>query len=235
MTHRLILIKKPWKKLIHKIEKSDAEVEAEKNRKMRGPHECKTCNKSFTCLSHLRNHEVVHSDERPYRCEVCDKGFRRKYDKNRHVALVHVQKGVEEKAAISNSEFSINNYLVDLLKKTVENQNQINEISELSDPDDPDEPETNTDLPSDDSSTQTSPMTQRETEDDSADSEPVDDSVDDSGDGRRVDNFDQLKTPFYCRHCPKSFPYLSHLRKHEVIHFDEKPFDCTKCSKSFRR
>ena len=45
----------------------------------------------------------------------------------------------------------------------------------------------------------------------------------------------KIEKQFYCSQCPKSFPYLSHLRKHQVIHFDEKPFNCDICNKSFRR
>ena len=59
--------------------------------------------------------KVVHSEDRPFRCEVCDKGFRRKYDKNRHVALVHVQKSTTPTTAAS--QFSLESYLIDMLQQ----------------------------------------------------------------------------------------------------------------------
>ena len=88
--------------------------------------ECEVCQKQFSCASHLRNHEVVHSEERPFKCEFCDKArvlfwfkelstyrdfdqkntlekaFRRKYDKNRHVALVHESESTVQSDDLSN-------------------------------------------------------------------------------------------------------------------------------------
>lgn len=37
-----------------------------------------------------------------------------------------------------------------------------------------------------------------------------------------------------CDVCNKSFPYLSKLARHKMIHEDVKNFSCTVCSKSFR-
>ena len=121
-----------------------------------------------------------------------------------------------------NSEFSINNYLVDLIQKSVKNENDQNiEITE-----EPDNEDGIVRSETDESSQSTSPTAinfkikfpdhpMTDCNNDEEQTEHVDDE-----DGRRVDN--ELRTPFYCRHCPKSFPYLSHLRKHEIIHFDEK-------------
>ena len=46
---------------------------------------CSFCDKTFACHSQVKNHEIVHSEEKPFVCEICNRGFRRKYDKNRHV------------------------------------------------------------------------------------------------------------------------------------------------------
>ena len=48
-------------------------------------NKCSFCDKTFACHSQVKNHEIVHSEEKPFVCEVCNRGFRRKYDKNRHV------------------------------------------------------------------------------------------------------------------------------------------------------
>ena len=41
------------------------------------PYVCLTCSKSFADKSALRNHIKLHTDERPHVCEICDKSFRR--------------------------------------------------------------------------------------------------------------------------------------------------------------
>ena len=38
-------------------------------------YKSKHCEKSFRAPSGLKLHSVVHSNERPYRCSQCDKGF----------------------------------------------------------------------------------------------------------------------------------------------------------------
>jgi hypothetical protein len=50
-------------------------------------HKCKNCDKCFTRSTTLREHERIHSSERPFLCETCSKGFVRLKDRNRHQAL----------------------------------------------------------------------------------------------------------------------------------------------------
>lgn len=38
-----------------------------------------------------------------------------------------------------------------------------------------------------------------------------------------------------CAQCSKVFSRATHLKRHMMIHSDERPFTCTKCDKSFRR
>lgn len=37
------------------------------------PFACDQCGKSFGDKNKLRNHKVLHSDERPYKCKLCPK------------------------------------------------------------------------------------------------------------------------------------------------------------------
>ena len=54
-------------------------------RNSRGEYPCNFCEKVFPCYSHMKKHEIVHSDQKPFKCDFCDKYFRRKYDCTRHM------------------------------------------------------------------------------------------------------------------------------------------------------
>ena len=41
------------------------------------PFSCATCGKAFNDRSALRNHTKLHTNERPYKCDICSKEFRR--------------------------------------------------------------------------------------------------------------------------------------------------------------
>jgi len=41
------------------------------------PFSCTTCGKAFNDRSALRNHNKLHTDERPFSCDICSKSFRR--------------------------------------------------------------------------------------------------------------------------------------------------------------
>ena len=120
--------------LIHKIqakEESRSYTPRQSNNNSAQQFECSTCNKQFSCLSHLRNHEVVHSEERPFQCIHCDKAFRRKYDMNRHIALVHGAGDSEDQLSIGNSADDLSNFRATLLQMILmANTGQTNETEE---------------------------------------------------------------------------------------------------------
>ena len=69
-----------WSSLTILAIRTGATGQADKQRKRRrkpgesdGPLECPTCHRHFGHQSRLVIHERVHSKQRPFRCDVCDK------------------------------------------------------------------------------------------------------------------------------------------------------------------
>ena len=48
---------------------------------------CSYCNKAFRDAFDVRQHERIHTGEKPYSCEICGKSFRRKRDEREHYKL----------------------------------------------------------------------------------------------------------------------------------------------------
>lgn len=39
-------------------------------------HQCKGCNRYFSSLKGLQQHVVIHTNEKPFVCDICEKAFR---------------------------------------------------------------------------------------------------------------------------------------------------------------
>ena len=47
---------------------------------------CDVCKKNFKTKSYLKVHKRIHSEDKPYKCEDCDKSFiKKKFIKTKHV------------------------------------------------------------------------------------------------------------------------------------------------------
>ena len=51
---------------------------------------CQFCDKKFSCLSHYKAHEPVHTGIKPYVCDLCNKRYSRKIEVERHIYRVHI-------------------------------------------------------------------------------------------------------------------------------------------------
>ena len=51
--------------------------------------QCSECSKSFNTVSHMKNHEFLHTNMRPYSCTICDDKFKRSHHLVTHLKTIH--------------------------------------------------------------------------------------------------------------------------------------------------
>lgn len=55
---------------------------------------CNLCDKRFTRLNHLQAHQSVHQTEKQFTCEWCGKSYMRRYNLDMHMRTHHKEKVV---------------------------------------------------------------------------------------------------------------------------------------------
>ncbi|XP_064461982.1 oocyte zinc finger protein XlCOF15-like [Ornithodoros turicata] len=54
-----------------------------------GKRRCRFCDYTSDHMGSIKRHEVTHTGEKPFVCQVCSKGFTRKMSLEKHVSAVH--------------------------------------------------------------------------------------------------------------------------------------------------
>ncbi|GFT16223.1 hypothetical protein NPIL_363521 [Nephila pilipes] len=76
-------------------------------KKPRKQHKCNFCPYITYNITHLRNHHVTHTGEKPHQCSICGKGFTQKINLRRHL-MTH------GKELMSQMNFTVNQQAVTL-------------------------------------------------------------------------------------------------------------------------
>nr|XP_037273129.1 zinc finger protein 135-like [Rhipicephalus microplus] len=142
------------------------------------PFKCNYCNKAFKQKCHLSRHLLIHTGERPFHCYLCPKDFRRKNNLLRHLAK-HSSKLVA----------------VWPPRPTTLSRPSRGKIPEA----------------------RGFALGFTRACDRFSESTPT---------GKR---------PHQCHHCSKAFRHMSHLTRHIRIHTGERPFECHICAMRFNQ
>ncbi|CAL8082248.1 unnamed protein product [Calicophoron daubneyi] len=71
------------------------------------PVPCPDCNKQFTSNENMKRHMLIHRDLKPYRCEVCNKSYRRTSERSRcrkyHRLVAQLKKNENMKSSSHNA------------------------------------------------------------------------------------------------------------------------------------
>ncbi|MCP9259257.1 hypothetical protein DINM_001405 [Dirofilaria immitis] len=151
------------------------------------PFKCETCGKGFISSSALTRHNPVHTGERPFKCDVCGKSFNQRGNLKSH-SLIHT--GVKP-------------YKCDVCGQSFNLQGNLNRHSLIH--------------------TGVKPYK----------CDVCGNSFNQRGDLNRHSLIHIGVKPHNCDVCGKSFNRRANLNKHSLIHIGVKPHNCDVCNKQF--
>ncbi|XP_029102943.1 zinc finger protein 134-like [Scleropages formosus] len=150
---------------------------------------CDKCPKSFSHAQHLKKHQVVHSGEKPYICHLCGKRFSNRSILKKHH---HVHSGEKPyECSHCGKSFSDSANL---------RNHQVFHFGEKS-----------------------------------YKCSQCEKSFFYQSALKKHQVVHSSEKPFGCDKCPKYFSHAEYLKQHQVVHSPEKQFVCSECSKSFSR
>lgn len=53
------------------------------------PFKCDICDKAFNRSFNVSQHRLIHTDEKPFKCDLCSQAFNKKSNLNRHRGIIH--------------------------------------------------------------------------------------------------------------------------------------------------
>lgn len=172
------------------------------------------CNKTFAKERYLKMHQKVHSEERPYKCTICNKTFRWRSNLTEH-QHIHDEKpfqcGVCKKEFTQLSDFR-NHQLIHSEERPVKCQCCDKSF------DDPRYLKIHYQIHSED--------------------RPYKCNICDKAFRWRSNltghmQIHSFHKPYRCEICMQGFTQISNYKNHQVLHSGEKPFKCPDCDKTF--
>uniref|UniRef100_A0AAQ5ZUS4 C2H2-type domain-containing protein n=1 Tax=Amphiprion ocellaris TaxID=80972 RepID=A0AAQ5ZUS4_AMPOC len=173
---------------------------------------CPICSRILPCTADIAKHLRSHSEERPFICITCEKGFKYKDTLKKH-QIIHGHEGIREEQS-----------------KTLEQI--LAEAETGGDPDGLEKQQSNPDAPAD--ASVESPSVQKVTKK-ALKVCPVCSRAFDSIKtlNRHIQCHTDDRPPHQCTVCGKTFLTANELRLHNRYHTGERPYKCEVCGKAF--
>jgi len=199
-------------------------------------YECSDCDKKFATQWKLKRHSQTHSLERPFRCELCKRGFLTKNKLDLHNFTLHSEDGqgmpspLQQENEVKGEKFTSLPQAHPLPnEEMLKNKAEALKLPALAMEKEPvkdfiaaEDQSVNADPPSSKVDNITLLTTDPSAIKDTVEFELVENTREKSVSGSKT-----------CDKCGKTFKTPSRLKRHMAVHTGVRPFKCTMCEKGF--